>query len=173
MAMFLSKKQEPEKITEFIIQKKLAIQFISGCRYVVPNMHNFFGEMDFFIVRRSGYSEEFEIKISKADFRADNKKAKKHAFYNKAFTGGDLFIQYYGTKAKKNIPNRFSYVVPESLDIKPEDVPEYAGLCELRGRYLYYLKRPPLMHKEKLNWSEKIATSLSWRYLKVIGILKG
>lgn len=108
-------------------------------KYVIANA--FFGrnECDVFSLTHSGYAFEFEVKISRADFFADLKKIDKHKRYSDCSAGGskDGFV-----------PNRFFYVCPKGL-IKPEEVPEYAGLMYASSFSLQYIKDAPLLHKQK------------------------
>ena len=127
-------------------------------------MHSWMFEMDLFYVRPSGYSEEIEVKVTLADFRADKKKTYKHDLYSKAFQGME-FAQ------KKVLPNRFSYAVPKCLGITPDDVPEYAGLY-IVDRCVVRQKWPPFLHKEKRNCDKKIAKSTSTRLLRAQGYYK-
>ena len=156
--------------TEFLIQQRL-IWFLNGMTYIVPNMNTWMFEMDLFYVRPSGYSEEIEVKVTLADFRADKKKRYKHDIYKKAFLGEE-FAQ------KKVLPNRFSYAVPECLGITTEDVPEYAGLYLVRGELpsdngcVLREKWPPFLHMNKRNCDRKIAKSTSTRLLYAQGYYK-
>lgn len=156
--------------TEFLIQQRL-IWFLQSMVYIVPNMRTWMFEMDLFFVRPSGYSEEIEVKVTLADFRADKKKRYKHDLYKKAFQGEE-FAQ------KKILPNRFSYGVPECLGITVEDVPEYAGLYLVIGERpsdnggVIRKKWPPFLHKKKRDCDRKIAKSTSSRLLEAQGYYK-
>ena len=102
---------------------------------VLCNAYFYFGEMDVFCLRNSGITVEYEIKISRADFKADFKKIDKH----KALANKD-------TKA----PNRFVYVCPEGL-IKKEETPIYAGLIYITERLKFKeIIAPPLIHRNRL-----------------------
>lgn len=142
--------------TEFLIQQRL-IWFLRGMKYIVPNMRALMFEMDLFFVRPSGYAEEIEIKVTLADFRADRKKTYKFDLYKRAFEGQESAQQ-------KVMPNRFSYAIPESLDITKADLPEYAGLYIVKNGVVRE-KWPEFLHKNKRNFDEKIAQSTSVRLL--------
>lgn len=111
-------------------------------------LSNFFAgsyEMDVFRLTDKGIIYEYEIKISRADFKKDFKKAGKHS----------LMV------TKKCYCNRFYFVTPEDL-VHQNEIPDYAGL-------IYYtdheaeagktnfrnpgsariVKVAPLIHKEK------------------------
>ena len=73
-------KTENFNFTEEYIQKKLDGFFASSTqKYVMENLYVFGWESDKLIETRSGLIYEFEIKISKADFKNDFKnKEDKH-----------------------------------------------------------------------------------------------
>jgi len=73
-------------LTERKIQQHLS-NFLSTALFYVNNLYVFNWESDKLIVTRSGYVYEFEIKISKADFKNDFKhKGWKHDVLQKKFT---------------------------------------------------------------------------------------
>jgi hypothetical protein len=109
------------------------------------------GEMDVFCLRRSGYAEEFEIKISTSDLKADAKKVRKHM----AYTDADTNI----------IPNKFSYVLGPDVKYDLTKMPERYGVYVVDGRYMRCMRSPKFLHKHKYNWDEKVAKSCSWRLL--------
>lgn len=143
--------------TEHSIQKLLVHQFIAGAKYMVPNMYCTLGEMDMFLLRRSGYAEEFEIKLSTADLRADFKKRRKHKI---------MADQYAKIVEPKRGPNRFSYVLGPDVSWVKDWFPEYAGLYVVRADRLVCLMAPKLIHRQKCNWHEKVAGSCSHRLLR-------
>ena len=49
-----------------------------GHIHIVPNVYIFDWESDFLSITRSLYSHEYEIKITKSDFKQDIRKRKKH-----------------------------------------------------------------------------------------------
>lgn len=81
---------------------------------VFPNIFLDRYECDLLELTKSGYLYEYEIKISKADFKADKKKA--------TFNG----TKYDEISSGKRV-NYFYYIVPKDL-ISAEDVPDFAGL---------------------------------------------
>jgi len=156
----LFQKPEPVKHTEYTVQKLIARNWLNQAKYLMPNIHYAHSrvEADMLLVRRgSGYAEEFEIKLTTSDFKADSKKIYKHNLYDRL---------YKGETTKSHFPNRFSYVVGPDVDLDKIEIPEYAGLY-VAGRYLTCKKCPPLIHKNKHDWSEKIAKSACFRYLTV------
>lgn len=102
---------------------------------VVPNIGTDLGEADIIRYLHSRSVEEYEIKISRADFVKDKSKRSKH-----------IYLQ----DRHRRCPNRFFYVCPK--EIKAE-VPEYAGLIEFtlaEGQFFFnVVKAAPLLHKHR------------------------
>ena len=128
------------------------MRHVSGHAYdiIIPNY--FFGwyEMDLFKLSKSGVIYEYEIKISRSDFFNDFKKdeGKKH---DKIKNG-------------QGKANRFFFVVPEDL-IKPEEVPDYAGLLYYKNGWFTTIKTGKILHKGKPSQDiyQSICISLSFR----------
>lgn len=89
-------------------------------------------ECDVLSLNKSGYLTEYEVKISRSDFKADSRK-RKILFYK----------QCYSTF---NQPNKFYYCCPPGL-IKADEVPKFAGLIYVSDK-LEVIKTAPFMHKE-------------------------
>lgn len=128
------------------IQKKVINQAIYfGHNLVVKNFYLYEGwECDVLSVDRSDLVIEYEVKRSRADFFADFKKKDKHFSTSNG----------YGA-------NYFFYACPMGL-IKADELPEYAGLiyCSTKGSRI--VKRAPMLHGEKLTYSQlkKIAIKI-------------
>ena len=150
-----------EELTEQSIQRRLN-RFFSSWKYNVDGLYVFEWESDKLIWTKAGYIYEFEIKISRADFKNDFKHKKdKHiilkgptkeeqlmpSFYEsyewnkKNYTSIEDFKarlkptdSYYIANHRK--PNFFYYAVPEGM-IQPDEVPEYAGLIYIKKEYMY------------------------------------
>jgi hypothetical protein len=114
---------------------ELAIEKYFGCRgkMIVPNVSwglNFFYELDMLVVTQSGYGYEVEIKVSKADLKADQKKKHNHD------------------------SNRIRYLyfaVPEELQEDAlELIPERAGLFVIR-KLKYEGYRAKVVRSPKVN----------------------
>lgn len=139
------------QLTEKKIQRRLD-GFFASWKYNVDGMYVFEWESDKLIWTKAGYIYEFEVKISRADYRNDFKhKARKHAVLSgEKYT--PQFHEYF--KSNKEIgnvstveeweaycrkyhkqyfcdyykrPNYFYYAVPEEM-LEPDEVPPYAGL---------------------------------------------
>lgn len=136
---------------------------------MVPNCYTSYdNEADFFGIRRSGFCDEFEIKVSRSDFLADAKKRVAYRECEKDEWGwkqqGLEFAPY--TKWKRDAlrageleANYFWYVVVEGI-CKLEEVPDFAGLIEVPApdscrSWLRVLKHPARLHKEKLSYEKR------------------
>ena len=114
-------------------------------------------EADLASATRAGYSHEFEIKISVADFERDKEKKAKH----RSLAG---LVSNYG----QSIPNYFWYAVPEGMAVT---VPDYAGLVNVYLHHRTYgvstVKEAPRLHTTKLGADKTatIARLLSFRLL--------
>lgn len=110
-----------------------------------------YDESDIIVVSRAGIVIECEVKISRADFRKDMKKTQKHWRLKNG-----IFLP------QQKSPNKFFYACPEGL-IKPEEVPEYAGLIYVNGFTLKEekqvsfeiktIKKAPYIHRIKSDHS--------------------
>ena len=150
-----------EPLTEQSIQKRLN-HFFASWKYNVDGLYVFEWESDKLIWTKTGYIYEFEIKISRADFKNDFKHKKEKHLILRGPTEGDLFMprfyeSYQWNKhlyesiedckarvkpgdshliASHKRPNYFYYAVPEGL-IQPDEMPEYAGLIWIQKEYRY------------------------------------
>lgn len=139
-------------------------QIITPNTYLSWSCH----EMDILCVRKSGYIDEIEIKISKSDFLADFKKTvhiKTNTFvWPRVKTPKHEAMQQGLLRC-----NRFSFLIPESL-IDKIDIPEYAGLYvaseDLFRPYVREIKKPKLFHKNKITQRELISLGekMAYRY---------
>ena len=104
-------------------------------------------ECDVLAIWDSGFATDYEIKVSRSDFKADFKKAKHRKMERNQVAGA----------------NQFYFVVPADLVTK-EEVPDYAGLIYVsEGRqgilHLTTIKRAPKRHKQKV--SEKVVRRMA------------
>jgi len=151
MTRIISRSPIREELTEATIQKRLN-HFFASHKYYADGLYVFEWESDKLIWTKAGYIYEFEIKISRADFKNDFKhKADKH-----------VILQ--GSDGHRR-PNYFYYAVPTGL-IEPDEVPDYAGLIYIDAEYRYVaqsfriVREAPRLHREKytdaqLNLGEK------------------
>ncbi len=114
-------------------------------------------ECDVISISKSDYIYEYEVKISKADFKKDFIKEKHSHIVNEKYT-----------KTRKGqlmylLPNYFNFVTPKDL-ISINDVPDYAGLIYMNEDGTFdIIKKPKLLHSIKANNSfiRKISHNLS------------
>ena len=173
-----NKPEEKFKFSEEFIQEALNGFFSFGSiKYNIDGLYVFDWESDKLLETKSGYIYEFEIKISRADFKNDFKHKKdKHIILAGEERYGDKYLpKYYefleenrkiGNWCEQNFiksaasnprylvgghkrPNYFYYVVPTDL-ISVDDVPDYAGLIYVNERKtLTIKKKAPQLHKDK------------------------
>lgn len=161
---------------------------------VLPNVHMNAGfEMDLMGVRRGKrhYIEEIEVKISKADFKADFKKKvnvkrlpEEMQGHQPAYSQRMIYMEKHEALQKgRLLPNYFSFLIPESLQPKVEDlIPEYAGLyvwydtrththhAKSWGGRIKCVKRPKILHKDTPSTEllYKKARGITFRYWEMI-----
>lgn len=126
---------------------------------IIPNFYRNGYEMDLYKLTKSGYVVEYEIKISKSDFKADMKKGFK------IWNSEDRILKHDIIKNGER-SNRFFFVVPSDL-IKPDEIPEYCGLIYYDEKIdrLDLIKNAKLLHKNKEDLSayRELAMQLSFR----------
>lgn len=183
MGTVVSNKNKDFKFSEEFIQVALNEFFAyNSVKYNIDGLYVFDWESDKLLETRSGYIYEFEIKISRADFKNDFKHKKdKHIILAGEERYGDKYLpKYYeflegnrkmGNWCEQNFiksaannphylvgghkrPNYFYYAVPTGL-IGVEDVPDYAGLVYVdENKRLVIKKKAPQLHKDKYTDSE-------------------
>lgn len=137
-------------------------------KYALKNAYVFDWESDFFSITKTGTIYEYEIKVSRADFKRDFIKEKHFLFQNhsagyfikkgketesfqydfiererKKYSHCPIEI-YHSDKIK--IPARFYYVCPAGL-LNIYDIPKYAGLMIYQDGHVVEIKKAPLLHK--------------------------
>lgn len=127
-----------EELTSKDIADSLRQKFFSH-KYLINNAFIYEWESDFFTITELDYAFEFEIKVTKGDFKDDFNKREKHVLLESADPSGFL---------KK--PNKFFYATPKNL-LATSEVPSYAGLIEINpvDRVANIVKEAPYLHKEK------------------------
>jgi hypothetical protein len=118
-------------------------------------------ECDVFEVTSAMFFREYEIKLTRSDFKAD---AHKESAATRRFINGVWTEQPAKNKhacmGQPNGPRQFWYVVPEGL-IEPSEIPQWAGLIYLRdagkGRKLEWrwfeseIVKAPFLHRTRLD----------------------
>jgi len=114
-------------------------------------------ECDVISVSKSDYIYEYEIKISRADYKKDFIKEKHSQMisenHTKIVKGEMMYLS----------PNYFNFITPRGL-ISLEEVPEYAGLIYINEDLTFdIIKKPLLLHKNKATpqFIRKLAHNLS------------
>ncbi len=93
-------------------------------------------EMDVMSISKSGMIYEFEVKISRSDFKAELNKRK---------------WEHYNDPQPNTCPNYFSYVCPTGL-ILAYEITDVSGLYYYRDSgELIEVKKPKVIHKGKSN----------------------
>lgn len=135
--------------TEQSILGELNSQFLSQPKYLLNNLYVFSWESDYLALTKSGYWYEIEVKISRADFKADFKKEKKH--------------KYLSNRYNNATPNYYYYAVPENL-VSVNEVPEYAGLIYInKYGFISTQKGAPMIHKLKLQLDLQDKFYYNWK----------
>jgi hypothetical protein len=144
-------------------EKDLQIAFhnmtLGRYELIMPNVHILQNEMDIVGIRKSGFVDEVEIKLSKSDFLADFKKTRGHrGSKHSALQRGDQICNY------------FAYLLPEEL-IDECKIPHYAGLYVFKywnneTGFVREVKKPPRLHGRKISAEKKyeIAKKAVFRY---------
>lgn len=108
-------------------------------------------ECDVISVSKSNYIYEYEVKISRSDFKADFKK-EKHKLMTERRSTQERIIKENNQMISDVwylTPNYYYFVVPYGL-VSIDEVPEYAGLIYVSESFEFtIIKKPILIHKEK------------------------
>jgi hypothetical protein len=118
-------------------------------------------ECDVISISKSDYIYEYEIKISRSDYKKDFIKEKHTLIINEKFT------QSRKGELEYLLPNYFTFVTIKDL-IQVEEVPDYAGLIYINDDLSFeVIKKPKLLHNTKANESliRKIAHNLSCKLI--------
>ena len=151
-----------EQLTEQSIQQRLNY-FFASYKYKADGLYVFSWESDKLIWTKSGYIYEFEIKISRSDFKNDFKhKKEKHIVLASTIArdkAKEIQMSLFEQKEQENrhwsremlerrygdidamvkgkrMPNYFYYAVPTGM-LEPDEVPPYAGLIYIDSEYRY------------------------------------
>jgi hypothetical protein len=118
-------------------------------------------ECDVLSISKADYIYEYEIKISRADFKKDFIKEKHTHIINEKYTrtrkGALVYL----------LPNYFNFVTPKDL-ISIDEVPDYAGLIYMNEDSSFTIvKKPKLLHKTKANeaFIRQVAHNLSCKLI--------
>lgn len=112
-------------------------------------------ECDVISISKSNYIYEYEIKISRSDFKADFNKEKHKLMLERNCTKVRM-IKEDNQKIKETLYltcNYFNFVVPTGL-VTRDEIPEYAGLIYMDENLKFeIIKKAPILHKEKASYN--------------------
>ena len=157
-------KLKRDAVTSKDVQRVLMLHlFDKGHSPITTNYTGFgHGECDMLSVSQSDYVYEYEIKISKSDFKRDFTKTNKH----EALREGREPRKSRDGAIRFSIPNHFYFACPTDL-IQLEDIPDYAGLIYMDGVNMKYVKKAPLLHNTKADASlmRRLAHNLTCKHI--------
>lgn len=143
------------------IQRILFSHYLRSDIVICPNTEAIGWEADLVVLQPTDYLAEIEIKVSRSDFKADFKKAAKHA----------------GLAAGKKMhwrgqPNYFYFAMPAGM-VKTEEVPAYCGLIYIHSTTEYgrkyerveIVRMAPRLHTNKCSEKtlRRLARSLMYK----------
>lgn len=147
-------------------------------KYLVNNLHFYQWESDIIVQTMSGYLQEIEVKVSRADFLADRKKA---FLSQNPVTKQFEKIPKYDLLQKGLGPYRFAYLIPaELLDQVKSEIPSWVGLYTVRSYYsgdfttysINKIKTGKKLHNNKATEAETKALLLAAYYKNFNKLLK-
>jgi len=143
------------------IQQTICKAEIQKGNLVAENLTYFFtGELDVASVNKSGYVSEFEVKVSRSDFKADAKK-RKWQYYE--------YCLQHPLTTRARVSNYFTYVCPASDKpiITENELAPYMGLIYVEDDgILTIIRKPKLIHKYKhdiVKLITKMLTVNNWK----------
>lgn len=163
------------------IQKAMHAATFSRYEFLAANVYVGDNEMDLFGVRKSGYCDELEMKLTRSDFLADFKKTRtmktdgpcspigwprnpNYRYTSLSFNKHDML------RAGKLPSNYFSFVLPKGL-IELDEIPKYAGVFEWtelpNGRIkVIETRRAPRLHDRKISETlyRKVLKAMAYRF---------
>ena len=136
------------KKTKDNLSKEISFEFEKSLNknlqeVIVSNFFIWKWEMDIFRMLKNWYVYEYEIKISKNDFKNDFEKKNKHELMKKW----------------QRECNKFYFIIPEWI-IKTEDVPKeyWLILYNIKDKNFKEVQKPKFLHKNKIweqDWFQK------------------
>lgn len=148
-----------EELSSKDIVRSLREKFYTH-KYQINNAFIYAWESDFFTITELDYAFEFEVKVTKGDFKDDFNKKEKHTLLENSDPGTFL-----------NKPNKFFYAAPKNL-LSTAIIPDYAGLIEVDpvDGIAHIVKEAPYLHKEKQleNVKTLLLEKFYSRYMKIL-----
>lgn len=168
-----------------LIQARIFHSVRSSCRLAMPNYTpDRWFECDVWAVTKAGYGVEYEIKLSRGDYRADATKAHRSKYRRivEPETGMPRLERIPGNSKHSLLaarspvgPSRFWFVVPKGM-VQPEEVPEWAGLMWASPWFelptIQQIKRAPILHRQPACQKsiERAFTACYWRMWSYMGV---
>lgn len=123
-------------MNEFTMQNIMAnyLLFTTQHEFVTCNVAWMYSWECDLISINNGMVYEYEIKVSKSDFKQDLKKKKHNRLEN-------------GCRWNR-LPNYFTYVI-NGFDVDLNELPKYAGLIVIENNIVKRIKRAPKLHDNK------------------------
>jgi len=115
--------------------------------FQMANAYFYGWECDYWAMDPHGITREFEIKVTRSDFKGDAKKPKHENTANGA--------------------NYFYYVTPANL-VKAEEVPRDYGLIWVAERSLIIVKKPRRLHSTLFDGWKELARKTHFRYRETL-----
>jgi hypothetical protein len=120
---------------------------------IIPNFYlGTWYEMDLFRLTKAGVVYEYEIKISRGDFKND---------FKKGITEYNCKSKHDSIKTGERLCNYFYFVCPEGL-IKKEEIPDHCGLIYFNHR-LSIVKTAKKLHNNRFGDYKMLADKLAYR----------
>lgn len=183
-------KKSTFKMTEKNIIKSLLCdrRIVEKYPVMLPNCYTQpDNEADLFAVRKSGFCDEFEIKVTRQDFLADAKKWVQYREIDKQIDlfkgdeyeqwvtagrikGEEPWCMFKREALEKGLmqPNYFWYVLSEKVKVEDSEIPEWAGVIFISEKgWVRIARDPKRLHKGKIdaNLYEKVLKKGLHRYL--------
>ncbi|QAY01240.1 hypothetical protein ZPAH1_orf00224 [Aeromonas phage ZPAH1] len=167
------------KLTESMICGAFGTYYPMQKKYdlIVPNCYYTSDlEADLLAFRKSGFRDEFEIKISRADFKNDAKKMVSFRTPKPDGKRGYIYEEMtkYEALEKGRLLNYFWYIVPHGL-LTVEDIPSFAGLMYIECRtttdfQIRLIKDAKRLHGNKCTEEDynKSLRKLGYRYWNLV-----
>jgi len=140
-------------------------------------------EADLFFIRESGFCDEIEIKVTRADLLQDKNKIVRYRDWEQC----EFHEWHESQKGKPEVklrpvekfkhdalglglmtPNYFWLAIKEGIG-SLDDIPDYAGLIEIHiGGSISIERMPKRLHSRKMTYSSKykVAKKCFYRYLR-------
>lgn len=174
--MAIRERKDQEPVSALALQLAFFKRERQRFEVLVPNAYiDKWLECDIIGVRRSGYVDEVEVKISKSDFLAD---FKKQVWLREEDPGAELMVHrgHGGTiwgalkhdqlKSANGPINYFWFLAPKGV-LVAADMPEHAGLMEYDPAWghISVVKQAPLLHKRKADCAFRyhVVRNMPWR----------